>query len=207
MPVLAWHFLYEDNKMRCGNVAPADGEWLVFDGEPELCASGLHASLRPFDALQYAPGPILCLVECDDIREQSDDKLVCTRRRIITSMDDSEMLRHYARMEALQALQYAPSLNMDDVVYDWLMTGDESIKSAAYLAARSAAYLAAESAARSAAWSAARSAAVLAAESAARSAAYSAAVSAARSAAWSAARSASADRFDTLVRECFSDFL
>ena len=199
MSVLAWHFLYEGDKMRCGNVAPADGEWLVFDGEPELCARGLHASIRPFDALQYAPGPILCLVECDDIREQSNDKLVCTRRRIITRMDASEMLRYYARMEALQALQYAPSLKMDDVVYDWLMTGDESIRSAAWSAAESAAYSAAESAARSAAWSAARSAAVLAAESAARSVL--------RSAATSAATSASADRFDTLVRECFSDFL
>ncbi len=179
-PIYAWHFLHEGHKLRDGRAAPADGEWLEENGRIELCSSGLHASVDPFDALQHAPGPILCLVECSGQIIHGNDKLVCSRRRIVARMDATEMLRFYARMEALLAAEH---WDAPEVVIDYLMTGDESIRSAAEAAARSAAW--------SAAWSAARSAARSAAESAAWSAACGAACGAAR------------QRFNALVRECF----
>ncbi len=148
-PIYAWHFLYDGHKLRDGRTAPADGEWLEESGPLELCSRGLHASVDPFDALQHAPGPILCLVECSGQIIQGNDKLVCSRRRIVARMDATEMLRFYARMEALLATEHWDAL---EVVIDYLMTGDESIRAAA----RSAAWSAAWSAARSAAWSAAR---------------------------------------------------
>jgi hypothetical protein len=88
------------------------------------------------------------------------DKLVCSERVIVARMDATEMLRYFARMQALSVLD------------------------AARIAACSAAESATSRAARSAAWSAVWSAG----RSAARSAARSATWSAARSATWSAAR-------------------
>jgi len=103
-------------------------------------------------------------------------------------------LRESARKQALINIEkIEPYCKEGDyqLITSYLITGDESIRSAARSAAWSAARSAAWSAARSAAWSvaeSARSAAWSAAESA-RSAAWSAAESA-RSAAWSAAGSA-----------------
>ena len=196
MSIYAWHFT-DGNKLRDGTPLPAVGEWLEYEGEVRICGSGYHYSLLPSDALLYAPGDTLHLVECDDIVKTHDDKGVCRRRRIIASMDAEEMLRYYARMQALSVVMNAPE--MSDVVYDWVFTGDESLRSAARSAAYSAAYSAADSAARSAVYSAVYSAAYSAARYAAYSAAYSAADSAARSAVYSAADSA----FNELVYECF----
>ena len=75
--VIAYHFC--GDTLRDGRPIPADGEWLTHDGNVVMCASGLHASRHPFDALQYAPGPILCRVECEDGVTEHDDKLVCRR--------------------------------------------------------------------------------------------------------------------------------
>ena len=169
------------------------------------------------------------MVECDDIVKTHDDKGVCRRRRIIASMDAEEMLRYYARMQALSVVMNAPE--MSDVVYDWIFTGDESLRPAAYYAAYSAAHSAAYYAVDSAAYSAARyaaryaaysaaysasryaahcaayyaahSAARYAADYAADSAACSAAYSAAYYAARSAARYAAETEFNMLVWECF----
>ena len=153
MSVYAWHFT-DGNKLRDGSPLPAVGETLKFDGKPILCEQGLHASLHPFDALRYAPGDTLHLVHCAGTILHQEDKLVCTERTITASFKTSEMLRYFARMQALSVLHLAPK-NMAGVVEDWIMTGDASIRSAAY----SAADYAADSAARSAAYSAARSAA------------------------------------------------
>jgi len=178
---LAYHFT--DQTLRDGSPIPPNGEWLEFTGDVIICQSGLHASRDPFDALQYAPGTTLCRVEVDGIVGEQSDKLVARRRRIIARADAAPMLRYFARMQALTCVdQWAAP----DIVCEWLMTGDESIKSAA----RDVAYSAACSAAQSAAYSAARDAALSAVESAARNAAYSAAWSAAYSAARYAAGAA-----------------
>jgi hypothetical protein len=86
---LAWHFV--GATLRDGRPIPADGEWLEHVGRIEICNTGLHASRRPAHALKYAPGATLCLVECDGIEEEHNDKLVCRRRRIIARMDAPDM--------------------------------------------------------------------------------------------------------------------
>jgi len=187
----AWHFV--GNTLRDGRPIPPDGEWLVHAGPVEICSTGLHASRRPWHALKYAPGPVLCRVECDDVVTEEDDKLVCRRRRIIERAGITETLRYYARMQALSVIHLYD--DPPDVVLDYLMTGDESIRDAAWAAARDAA--------RDAARAAARAAARDAAWDAARAAAWAAAWAAARDAAGAAAWAAAGTEFDALIYEQF----
>ena len=173
--IRAYHFV--STTLRDGRPIPADGEWLEHDGPVVICESGLHASKTPWDALQYAPGATLCLVECEgDIAEQSD-KLVCRRRRIVARFDATDLLRTHARKSALSVIHLwdAPA-----VVREYLETGDESKRDAA----------------RDAAWDAARDAA--------REAARAAARDAAREAAWEAAWDAATKRFNDDVAERFA---
>ena len=87
--IRAHHFV--GDKLRDGRPVPTDGEWLVHDGPVKMCESGLHASRHPFDALMYAPGPVLGLVDCDEIDAEENDKLVCRRRRIVARFDATTM--------------------------------------------------------------------------------------------------------------------
>ena len=76
--IKVWHFV--ENTLR--------------DGQIKICASGLHASLRPWDALQYAPGSALCYVECRGDVQQQSDKLVCREHRIIMRADVTQACKH-----------------------------------------------------------------------------------------------------------------
>jgi hypothetical protein len=149
MIIRTYHFV--SDKLRDGRPVPPDGEWLVHDGELVMCKSGLHASRHPFDALAYAPGPVLCLVDCDEIEAEENDKLVCRRRRIVARFDATTMLRAFARQCALDVIHL---WDAPQVVRDYLTTGDESLRDAARAAARNASY-AAGAAARDAARAAA----------------------------------------------------
>jgi hypothetical protein len=194
--VYAYHFVGE--KLRDGRPIPPDGEWLVHEGEMVICESGLHASKRPMDALAYAPGRTLCLVECEDIVDEHADKFVCRRRKIVKRIDATELLWKASREFALSVIHL---WDAPQVVRDFLTTGDESLRAAARAAAGAAAWDAARAAARAAAWAAAwdaaRAAARAAAWDAARAAAWDAARAAAgdaaRAAAWDAARAAAGD--------------
>ena len=202
--VLAYHFV--GDKLRDGRPVPADGEWLEHDGPVELCASGLHASICPFDALQYAPGGTLCLVELGGTVIHGNDKVVASRRRIIKRIDAEPLMREFARWSALQVIEL---WDAPDVVRQYLTTGDESLRAAARdaaawapwdaadaareaEAARAAARAAADAAATSA-WAAARAAREAA--RAAREAARDAAWAATEDAVWDAQR----DRFRKMV--------
>ena len=100
----AWHFVGE--KLRDDRPVPADGEWLEYSGPLKLCESGLHWSREPFDALQYAPGATLCLVEIggEIVEEKGGDKGISTRRKIIARMDATELMRYFARMQAISVI-------------------------------------------------------------------------------------------------------
>lgn len=203
----AWHFT--GDKLRDGSPLPKIGVWEHYEGKLELCAAGLHWSRDPFDALQHAPGANLRRVEIKGYFLEQDDKGCSHFRRTVYQFDATELLRYFARTQALSVIHLYPN-DKDDVVFNYLMTGDESIRDGARSAAESAARYAARAAAQSAAWSAARSAAESAAESAARSAAESAAWAAAGSAsrspagpAWSAAWSAA----DSAARKDFSKLI
>ena len=190
--IRAWHFV--GDTLRDGSPIPADGVLLKFDGKPIPCHQGLHASEHPFDALQFAPGSTLCLVECGGIvvpHGSPVDKIACTERRIIVRMDADPLLRYFARQ---QAISVAHLWDMPQVVCDYLM-GDDALMAATRDVAWAAAWAAAWDAARDAAWAAARDAA--------RDAAWDAAWDATWVATWAAAR----DDFDALIYEQFGDYL
>ena len=179
--IQAWHFA--SDKLRDGRPLPADGEWLIHEGEAVLCKTGLHASRRCIDALQYAPGNTICRVTCRKvIAEESNDKLVCLERRIDWRIDGEAVLREFARKAALSVIHL---WDAPDIVRRYLETGDESIRDAARAAARDAASDAARAAARAAAWAAARAAA--------RDAAWYAA--------WDAAWYAQLSEFNTILEQ------
>jgi len=148
-----------EHRLRDGRPVPAIGEKLVHKGPVEICCSGLHASLHPFDALRCAPGPMLHKVECSEPIESHWDKFVCRERTILATIDATYLLRRFA---ADQALSVAHLWDMPDVVRDYLETLDErkqaAARDAAVAAARDArdARAAAESAVRAAAGDAAR---------------------------------------------------
>ena len=202
--VLAYHFT-DGYHLRDGQLLETGREY-VFDGEPAMCARGYHASRHVFDALEYAPGATLSRVECREVTEECDDKLVCRRRRVIATIDATKILRKFARMCALDVIHLweAP-----DIVIRYLKTGDESLRDAARSAAweassassarASGAASSAEAAAWSAAWEASSAAWDVAWDT--RAAAMSAARSAAWAVGWDAARAAAWDAASAIARD------
>ena len=202
---LAWHFV--GDTLRDGTPIPADGELLHHAGEVAICSSGLHASKRLIDALNYAPGNTICRVECEEIVDEQHDKLVCRKRTILWRIDGEELLREFARKCALDVIHL---WDAPQIVIDFLQTGDPKLQAAAEAAgawdaaeaardagaaARAAAWDAAGYAgyAGDAAWAAARATAEAAeatAEAAEAAGAWDAARVAAQAAAWAAARAA-----------------
>ena len=191
------------------------------DGEIVPCKSGLHASAHPMDALAYACTNQLWLVELGGTilpHGTPVDKHAASERTYLARIDAEPLLREFARWCALQVV---PVWNCPDVVRQYLETGDEEIRDAAWDAACDAANAAcdaanaacdAANAARDAAWAAAWDAACDAANAAcdaanaARDAACDAAnaacdaanaacdaANAARDAAWDAAWDAACD--------------
>ena len=188
----AWHFTAD--KLRDGRPIPPVGEVLRHDGPVEICATGLHASERIFDALTYAPGHVIHRVECGDIVQAQDDKFVCRERTILWSVDGEDVLCAFARRVALDVIHL---WDAPDVVRKYLETGDEKLRDAAWDAARATA----SAAAWAPAWAAAKDAAWDAARDAARAAARDAAWDAARDAAWDAAKDAAWDKYNTWLTE------
>jgi len=161
-----WYFAHESNTLRHGdNRSIVIGETHVVDGPPALCSRGLHASRRATDALSYAPGPIVYRVRLGGAVVHGADKSCATERTYVAGgIDAGPVLRRWSRMCALDVIHLwdAPA-----VVTRYLKTGDESIRAAAWDAARDA-----RAAARDAAWDAAWDAAREAARDAARDAAW-----------------------------------
>ena len=178
--MIAYHFV--GATLRDRRPVPADGEWLVHEGPVTICESGLHASKHPFDALQFAPGATLCMVECEDVVAEQADKLVCRRRKIVKRIDATELLWVASRKYALSVIHM---WDAPPIVREYLETGDESKRAAAWAAAWDAAWDAATAAATAAAWDAARNAAW----------------DAARDAAWDAARDAQNAHFESMLME------
>lgn len=104
--VKAWHFLPEDGRLLYGDGRkPTDGEWVGVVGPVELCSHGMHACLRPIDALKWAPGPHLCRVELRGSIVHGFDKLVASERRILTRSDITQTLRRFGVAVARRILK------------------------------------------------------------------------------------------------------
>jgi hypothetical protein len=134
--MIGYHFV--DKTLRNGAPIPPNGEWLEYIGPIVPCKSGLHASEHPFDAVRYAPGSTLCLVELKgDLQSHGDpvDKWVGRRRRILKRIDAEHLLRRFA---ADQALSVKHLWNMPGIVLEYLTTLDETKRAAAWEAARAA---------------------------------------------------------------------
>ena len=135
--MIGYHFT--GDRLRNGRVIPPVGEWLVHNGPIVPCESGLHASENAFDALAYAPGPILHRVELDGglaPHGNPPDKWAGRRRRILASIDATELLRAFARWCALQVVDL---WDAPPVAREYLTTGDSNRQAAAWAAARAAA--------------------------------------------------------------------
>ena len=221
-----YYFSKTDKKLRYNDERVIkEGITHKVEGELELCQNGLHASERALDALKYAPGPYLWIVELGGDIVKGDDKCCARERKYIKGFDASESLREFARKCALINIEKIKPYCSDDdyrLIIEYLNTGREDIREAAMSAAEAARLAAWESAdsaaeaansaagaARSAAWESAEAAmsaamsAAWSADSAAEAAAWSArsAAEAAYSAAWSAAWSELNEIFENMLNE------
>ncbi len=97
MIVRAWHWCGENMRTRYTDRRIVVGKTLTVKGPPLLCSRGLHASKNILDALQYAPGPILCRVELSGEIVTGSDKLAATKRKVLWCMDATPILRQWIK--------------------------------------------------------------------------------------------------------------
>jgi len=191
--VTAWHFLREDRRLGYDDGREVvEGETLSISAARRVtpCEFGLHASEWLVDAIKFASGPILCLVEVwGDVARHGDDKIAGRHRKVLEMHDVTRELREYACDVAQFALENELSFGraVDPRSYDAIATarafaaGDASLQdlAAAARAADGAAYAAYDACAARAAYSAAYATAARAADGAAHTAYADAAYAAA----------------------------
>ena len=104
--ILAYHFLKSDMCSGEGHEPPwKEGETRTLGGEIVICAHGYHASRTAWDALKFAPGPVLCLVEVEPVEEHTE-KLVSRSRRLIKAVNVERELREFAADCAERVLHF-----------------------------------------------------------------------------------------------------
>jgi len=135
----AYHFTTD--KLRDGRPIPKIGVPLIHDGPIIPCHQGLHASEHPFDALQFAPGNLLHLVELDgDLIAHGNpcNKWIGRTRTIIQTIDATVLLRRFAKDQALSVIHL---WDAPQVVIDYLNADADcaDADAAAHAAARAAA--------------------------------------------------------------------
>lgn len=85
-PILAWHWLCDEQRLRLPGLGTSYKGDLVWPGtvcetrrRPILCLHGFHASISLIVSCGYAPGLTLCRVACSGSVQLGTDKLVCQR--------------------------------------------------------------------------------------------------------------------------------
>ena len=203
-----WHWIKADRTLRTGEVVKA-GRTYTAVGPLVMCRNGMHASRRALDALQYAPGPIICRVKLRGEVIHQSDKSVARERRVLWLADATTLLHQFACAVAAEALALTEcrgervdprSWAAIHIKERWLRgLATDAELNAAWDAAWDAAGATAWTAAWTAAWAAAWDAAWAAAGAAARDAAWAAAWDAAWAAAWDAARDAQNLMLETML--------
>ena len=215
--VRAYHFLKADMTSSYGTDEPwRVGETRKLTGEVELCVRGFHSSPTPFDALVYAQGPILCLVDVSRPAETDTDKQVSRRRTLVAAVDVTRPLHEAAIRIALDVLPIYEQRYPEDerprkaieTKQLWL-DGNASDKELADArdAVWYAAWDAAWDAARGAAWATAWDAASAATRADAWDAARDAARGAARATAWDAARATAIKKYSGWINDMLLEAL
>lgn len=180
---VGWHFLKEDKRLRWGTKEVVKkGRVYCVEGELKLCEFGLHASKKPLDALKYAPGPIVCLVELRGEILEGEDKACATKRKVLKMADATKVLHEFACWcagKVKRAWLKGKATNEE------LGTARDTAWDAAWDAARDVA--------RDAAWDATRGTA--------RDTAWDATWDATWTAAWAAARAEQNDKLNKMLTE------
>lgn len=196
-----WHFLADDGRMGFGRRVTVEvGKTYRLRSTPVLCERGYHAAERAIDALQYAPGALVCRVTLGGLIAVGDDKVCAQQRTVHWMTDATRTLHEFAAwaaewiLDRLEAKGHAIDPRSRAAILAkrrWLAgeIADDEL-AAAWAAARDAARDAAGAAARAAAGAAAW------AELNARDAAWDAAWAAAWATAWAAARDAARDELN-----------
>ena len=142
----AFYFSATDKKLRHGDGRQIrKGRTHKVKGALEMCGHGLHASVRAIDALTYAPGTYLWVVELGGEIIHGDEKVVASERTYIHGFNSDKLLREFARGQALINIEkIKPYTNAENykLIVAYLTMGDVSkmaTASAAASAARSAA--------------------------------------------------------------------
>jgi hypothetical protein len=163
--ITGYHFLRED--MRSGQGSTHRKPWVVgqtrkMRGAIIPCRNGYHASPTAFDALQYSPGPVLCLVELSgDVTPHGNpvDKYAGRSRKPLKAVDISRELRLFACECAERVLpSYEAAYPSDLRPRVAIETVRRFADGSATAQELTAAWDAAWAAARDAAWAAARDA-------------------------------------------------
>ena len=94
-----WHFINENRTLGYDaadlTVEPGYIYSIEDDRSPVLCDYGMHGSVRPIDALKYAPGPIACWVDVWGDVVVGDDKLVGRHREVVAVVDATSICHRF----------------------------------------------------------------------------------------------------------------
>ena len=161
-----WHWLKEDCRLQFPpHTVVRKCQTLKADGPLSLCNNGLHASKLAIDALQYAPGPVICRVTLSGEILEGNDKACAAERTCLWWADATKTLHEFACWCATKALEAERAAGREPHEACWnavatklrWLKGEATDKELE--AAWEAAWAAAWAAAREAAWAAARAAA------------------------------------------------
>lgn len=112
-----WHFCADkDGKpiLRDGSPCPTIGDTEVYDGDPIMCMSGLHWSPRAIDAIAYAPGSWVRIVEGEPVKISNDKVVGKVRYTIAGPVNVYQTLRRFTILCTLRTLRkYADSEKRD----------------------------------------------------------------------------------------------
>lgn len=92
----AYHFLKADFTAGEGNEKPweiGETRTIANANDVRLCEYGYHSSPTLLGALQYAPGPMACLVEVSEPLFKDTDKQVSVSRKLIRAINIERQLR------------------------------------------------------------------------------------------------------------------
>ena len=133
-----WHFLLEDGRLRYGdNRFVKVGDRLQYktfgdnyktfgdnDKGPILCEIGMHASIRLVDALEYAPGPLLCRVTIEKDISSDRTKIVGRYRTALSKRSFVKGLKKFIIDCYWRLATSGPKRKIAKVVETFLTTGE-----------------------------------------------------------------------------------